>query len=387
MPGIGAHRNQQATGFQDAENLGQQVDADAGLPYVSEQNGRHGITVQRQLVRMGPERPATARVVEHKPRTRQIQTRRRAGRRGDFQKPFRPQIGESSRNQPVFSRLQGRERTKGLGHARIKLMVPKAYQKVPEMPLQIQPIPAFETNYIWALHDDRCCAIVDPGSATEVLEYLDTHGLNLCAVLLTHHHHDHIGGVDALLARHPVAVWGPRDERMPQVDRVVAEGDQVRVPELQLVFQVLETPGHTLTHIVLYDAERLLAGDTLFSAGCGRLFEGTPAQMQHSLDKLARLDPELLVYCAHEYTADNCRFGLAVEPDNRALQDWAVEVERRRAAGRITLPTRLGDELAINPFLRTRKPAVIAAAQAREPESGTEPAEVFGVIRRWKDSF
>ena len=266
-------------------------------------------------------------------------------------------------------------------------MMSKAYQKVSEMPLQNQPIPAFETNYIWVLHNGRHCAVVDPGSATEVLKFLNDQGLQLCALLLTHHHHDHIGGVDALLSRRSVPVWGPRDERMPQVDHVVAQGDHATVPELALDFRVIETPGHTRTHIVFHDDERLLAGDTLFSAGCGRLFEGSPAQMQQSLDKLAPLNPELLVYCAHEYTADNCRFAQAVEPDNEALERWAVEVERRRARGDITLPTRLGDELAINPFLRTRQPEVIRAAQQHEPGCGTEAAEIFGVIRRWKDDF
>ncbi len=269
----------------------------------------------------------------------------------------------------------------------MKLMMTKGYQKAPNMPLQIQPIAAFDTNYIWALHDDRFCAIVDPGSAAEVLDFLKANDLSLCALLLTHHHQDHIGGVEALLARASVPVWGPLDDRMPQVNRVVAEGNRAEVAELGLDFRVIETPGHTRSHIVYHDTARLLAGDTLFSAGCGRLFEGSAVEMQQSLDKLAVLDPELLVYCAHEYTAANCRFALAVEPDNEPLRRWAQEVERRRAQDTITLPTRLGDELAYNPFLRTREPSVIAAAQAREPESGTEPAEVFGVIRRWKDNF
>ena len=255
------------------------------------------------------------------------------------------------------------------------------------MPLKIQPIPAFETNYIWALHDDRHCLIVDPGSAPEVLKFLQDHDLTLCAVLLTHHHQDHIGGVDELLSARQVPVWGPADERMPQVDHIVAEGDRASVPELALDFGVLETPGHTRTHIVYHDDRYLLAGDTLFSAGCGRLFEGSPEEMQNSLDKVAALDEGLAVYCAHEYTQDNCRFALAVEPDNEALQRRAREVDQRRAQGAVTLPTRLADELAYNPFLRTRKASVISAAQQREPESGTAPAEVLGVIRRWKDSF
>lgn len=253
------------------------------------------------------------------------------------------------------------------------------------MPLHIEAIPAFETNYIWALHDGRHCAIVDPGESAGVLRFLSKRALKLSALLLTHHHADHIGGVADILLRHAVPVWGPVDARMPQVDHPLSEGERAEIPELQLSFDVLETPGHTRSHIVFHDQARLLAGDTLFSVGCGRLFEGTPAQMQASLDKIAALSPELLVYCAHEYTAANCRFAQAVEPDNKALQAWSAEVEQRRAAGRITLPTRLGDELATNPFLRTREPAVIAAARAREPDCADAPEAIFGVIRRWKD--
>lgn len=255
------------------------------------------------------------------------------------------------------------------------------------MSLHIHAVPAFETNYIWVLHDQRRCVVVDPGSAHEVLSFMDRAGLEPCAVLLTHHHHDHIGGVEAMLARWPLPVWGPADERMPLVDHVVIEGEQATIPELDLSLKVLETPGHTSSHIVFHDQQRLLAGDTLFSVGCGRLFEGSPEQMQASLDKIAALNPDIEVYCAHEYTSDNCRFALAVEPDNQALERWSAEVQQRRAHDRITLPTRLSDELAMNPFLRTRQPTIIAAAQAREPGSGTTPAEVFGVLRRWKDEF
>ncbi len=255
------------------------------------------------------------------------------------------------------------------------------------MPLRIEAIPALETNYIWALHDDRHCLIVDPGSSAEVLDFLNERKLALCALLLTHHHADHIGGVDALLESGPVPVWGPEDPRMPQVRHAVGEGDRALVPELDLAFGVLETPGHTSSHIVFHDEHHLLAGDTLFSAGCGRLFEGTPEQMQDSLDKIARLDSDLHVYCAHEYTADNCRFALAVEPDNAELAEWANEVKRLRSDDRITLPVRLGQERAVNPFLRTREPAVIDAANQREPGTGDDPAAVFGVIRRWKDGF
>ncbi|TVS11289.1 MAG: hydroxyacylglutathione hydrolase [Wenzhouxiangella sp.] len=255
------------------------------------------------------------------------------------------------------------------------------------MPLHIEAIPALETNYIWAVHDDEHCLIVDPGSSAEVLDFLHQRKLALCALLLTHHHHDHIGGADDLLSSGPVPVWGPADPRMPQVNHPVREGDRVPVPELDLDFGVLETPGHTSSHIVFHDERSLLAGDTLFSVGCGRLFEGTPQQMQDSLDKIARLDPDLQVYCAHEYTADNCRFALAVEPDNNELRQRAREVERLRAEDRITLPTRLGEELATNPFLRTREPEVIASARRRDPDCGEQPADVFTVLRRWKDGF
>ena len=255
------------------------------------------------------------------------------------------------------------------------------------MPLHIEAIPAFETNYIWAIHDGQHCAIVDPGQSAGVLEFLAERALKLSALLLTHHHADHIGGVADILARHPAPVWGPVDARMPQVNHPLGEGDRAEIPELGLSFEVLETPGHTRSHIVFHDQYRLLAGDTLFSAGCGRLFEGTPEQMQRSLDKLDPLGDDIQVYCAHEYTRDNCRFALAVEPDNPTLQEWAAEVDRRRKDDRITLPVRLGQERAVNPFLRTRKPAVIEAANQREPGTGDDPAAVFGVIRRWKDGF
>ena len=254
------------------------------------------------------------------------------------------------------------------------------------MPLSIEPIAAFETNYIWALHDGDQCALVDPGSSSEPLEFLTRKGLELCALLLTHHHYDHIGGVDDILRHHPVPVWGPKDPRMPQVTEVVSEGDRAVVPELGLEFAVLETPGHTTTHIQFYNDDILLPGDTLFSIGCGRLFEGTPEQMQESLDKLAHLPEHLKVYCAHEYTLDNCHFALKVEPDNPALQARAEQAEQLRRNDQVTLPSTLGEERAANPFLRTRTAEVIEAANQKEPGTGERPEAVFGVIRRWKDA-
>jgi hydroxyacylglutathione hydrolase len=267
----------------------------------------------------------------------------------------------------------------------MKLITGQGYQKELIMPLAVEPIAAFETNYIWAIHDGRNCALVDPGSSAEPLNYLRDRGLGLCAIILTHHHYDHVGGVDDILAETRVPVWGPVDDRIPQVDHPVREGDRAEIPTLGLEFDVLETPGHTSSHIIYHNDTMMLAGDTLFSIGCGRLFEGTPEQMQRSLDKLDRLPGGLKVYCAHEYTRDNCRFALSVEPDNEALRSRADEVLKLRRQDRITLPSTLADERRANPFLRTREAAVIEAANRREPDTGSDPAAVFGVIRRWKD--
>lgn len=265
-------------------------------------------------------------------------------------------------------------------------------------------IPAFRNNYIWALHDHQHCVVVDPGKARPVLAFLKRHQLRLAGILLTHHHADHIGGVNRLLSkharRHPdaprVRVIGPADTRIPQVTEIVAEGDTVELDHWDITFQVLEVPGHTLSHIAFWNHQWLFCGDTLFSAGCGRLFEGTPAQMQQSLDKLAALPADLLMCCAHEYTLANCRFALQVEPDNSALQDRYREVQQLRQEKRITLPVTLADELSYNPFLRSRAPGVIRAARQRAADEGrpfkdqippdAEPHQVLAVIRGWKDA-
>lgn len=254
------------------------------------------------------------------------------------------------------------------------------------MTIQIEAIKAFTDNYIWAVHDGRHCVIVDPGEATGTLGFLDRHQLRLCGLLLTHHHHDHVGGVDEIRAVHSAPAWGSDDPRMPGDLRVVGEGDSVAIEELDLAFGVLETPGHTTSHIAFHGHGLLFCGDTLFSAGCGRLFEGTPAQMQDSIDKLAALPDGTRVYCAHEYTESNCSFARSVEPDNEALTERCKRVSELRRRDRITLPSTIGEEKAINPFMRTREPAVIAAARRREPGRGDSPQAVFGVIRRWKDA-
>jgi hydroxyacylglutathione hydrolase len=257
-----------------------------------------------------------------------------------------------------------------------------------DMPeISVTAIPAFSDNYIWLISTGgKQCAVVDPGDAKPVLNELKRQGLELAYILITHHHADHIGGVSELVKRCGATVFGPHDPRIPGQDCSFAEGESIHLPTLDLEFQVIEVPGHTSSHIALYGHGCLFCGDTLFSAGCGRLFEGTAEQMQSSLDKLAGLPASTRVYCAHEYTLSNCDFALAVEPDNSELIERASEVEASRAAGRITVPSALGQELAVNPFLRTRQPSVVAAAQNRS--SNSEPgAATLAVIREWKDHF
>ena len=228
--------------------------------------------------------------------------------------------------------------------------------------------------------------MVDPGDADPVLDILEQKGLQLSYILLTHHHYDHVGGVSELLKKYPAKVFGPADERIAFKQQVCSEGDQVHLPELNVKFNVLEVPAHTRSHIAFYSDEVLFSGDTLFSLGCGRFFEGTASDMQKSLDKLAALPADTRVYCAHEYTQANCRFALAVEPDNADLQDKALEIKNLRAANKITLPSRLGDELATNPFLRTREKSVVETARKIDPITSAGE-ETMAVIRAWKDRF
>lgn len=253
--------------------------------------------------------------------------------------------------------------------------------------IMVSALPAFTDNYIWLLSTEEShCAVVDPGDADPVLSILKRNRLKLDAILLTHHHADHIGGVQRLVAETGAAVYGPADSRIGNLTERLVDGETLELPTLNAAFQVVEVPGHTSSHIAFFGHGSLFCGDTLFSVGCGRLFEGTPEQMQVSLDRLAELPPETLVFCAHEYTLSNCDFARAVEPGNADLARRASEVEARRATGRITLPSTLEEELAVNPFLRTREPAVVAAAQKRDPKA--EPgASTLAVIRAWKDSF
>jgi len=254
--------------------------------------------------------------------------------------------------------------------------------------VSIEAIPAFSDNYIWLIRGGGTeCAVVDPGDAEPVLRKLEETGLELRCILLTHHHFDHLGGAVKLLGEYPEAIaYGPDDARIDCEHVACREGDAVAIPPLGLQFKVLEVPAHTKTHIAFHGHGMLFCGDTLFSVGCGKLFEGTPEHMQASLDKLAALPADTKVYCGHEYTVSNCRFATKVEPDNDKLRAKAKAAESLRADDKITLPGTLAEELEVNPFMRTRVDSVVQAARRIEPSA--EPgAAVLGVIRRWKDSL
>ncbi|MBM7062040.1 hydroxyacylglutathione hydrolase [Pseudomonas sp. UL073] len=257
--------------------------------------------------------------------------------------------------------------------------------------IQIDALPAFTDNYLWLLQDaaTRCCAVVDPGDAAPVLDWLAAHpGWQLSDILVTHHHHDHVGGVERLKQATGATVYGPAKENIPARDVALADGQRISV--LGLDFEILEVPGHTLGHIAYYHAAAqplLFCGDTLFAAGCGRLFEGTPAQMYASLSRLAALPGNTLVYCTHEYTLSNLRFARAVEPDNPAIAKRFAEVSAWRDAGRISLPSTIALEQATNPFLRSQEPAVARQADERSGPLEATPSAVFASLRAWKDRF
>ena len=251
------------------------------------------------------------------------------------------------------------------------------------------PIPAFSDNYLWLLHDGRRALIVDPGDAGPVQRALQENGLELASILVTHHHPDHTGGVAELHQATGAPVYGPAREAIPGPFQPLQDGETVQV--LGLNFQVIDVPGHTAGHVAFYTPDMdgrplLFCGDTLFSGGCGRLFEGTPAQMLASLDRLAVLPGTTRVCCAHEYTLSNLRFALAVEPDNSELIGYHARCAALREQGQPTLPTTLAQELLINPFLRTRQATVMAAARRFDPAAHDDNT-VFAAIRQWKNQF
>ncbi len=259
---------------------------------------------------------------------------------------------------------------------------------------KIVAIPAFTDNYIWCVYDEdtKRAVVVDPGDAEPVLKALDKLDLTLDAILITHHHFDHTGGVDAILAKTSLdtPVYGPDNSNVKQITNTVRDGDKISV--LTLSFSIIGVPGHTLDHIAYYGSNEmgrplLFCGDTLFAGGCGRVFEGTHDMMHSSLSKLAVLPGETQVYCAHEYTLANLGFANAVEPQNDDLQLRVNRDKEKRSNGIPTVPSTIEAELLTNPFLRCEESHVIAAANRISESSCNNSVAVFSALRGWKDTF
>lgn len=270
--------------------------------------------------------------------------------------------------------------------------------------LQVQAISAFDDNYIWLLSKGHCAVVVDPGDAQPVIDVLKKKSLVLQAILITHHHADHIGGVAEILSwceHHQgvqPTVYGPAREEISCVSESVMGGDVISIPHLDAHFKVLDVPGHTAGHIAFYletlnqsdekNLERhLFCGDTLFASGCGRLFEGTATQMAHSLNQFKLLPDDTWVHCAHEYTLSNIKFALAVEPHNVDLQNWQNKAQLLRNQGSPTLPTTLAHEKRVNPFLRCEEVSVIQSVVQQRALQSIDPISVFAELRSWKDTF
>jgi len=256
--------------------------------------------------------------------------------------------------------------------------------------LKITPIDALQDNYIWLLRETnhRGAIVVDPGEAKPVLETLTRGQLSLTAILVTHHHWDHTNGIAELLKQYPTAiVFGPAKEKVFGCKHFMQENDQTAIPNFSTQFKVLDIPGHTLGHIAYYGANALFCGDTLFTAGCGRIFEGTPEQMYQSLSKLAALPATTKIYCGHEYTLANLKFAAHVEPNNTDTQQRIKQVQQLRAQQLPSVPATLMLELQTNPFLRCESPSIISAVEYHIKKKLDNPVDVFAHLREWKNSF
>lgn len=264
--------------------------------------------------------------------------------------------------------------------------------------VQFKQIPAFQDNYIWMICQSGRAWVIDPGDAAPIIDQLNRDQLMLEGILVTHHHNDHVGGIEDLRSwanskNKQIKVVGPLNEEIPQCNQAVIEGDCVQLFD-GLELQVFEVPGHTRGHIAYYlpkgnvnPIPRVFCGDTLFASGCGRLFEGTAEQMNRSLAKLSALPKETLVCCAHEYTLSNIRFSQAVEVNNPDVTQWAMQASKLRESNQPTVPTTIGHELLVNPFLRCSHATVIRSASSFAQKDLKEPAEVFAALRSWKDIF
>jgi len=253
----------------------------------------------------------------------------------------------------------------------------------------IHPIPSLQDNYIWALIEleQRQVCLVDPGDANPAIKFLDEQQLNLQAIILTHHHWDHTQGVGLLKDKYQVPVYGPANPQIPEVTQALSDQEEVPSEACSLRLRVFAIPGHTLDHLAYYAPRTLFCGDTLFAAGCGRLFEGSALQMYNSLQKMAALPEDTQVYCAHEYTLNNLRFAQTVEPANSAITERIERVKALREKNLPSLPSTLGEEKQTNPFLRCDWPQVKAGAESFAGQALTTPIEVFSWVRKWKDSF